>query len=140
MTPSTGVAFDTLMTSAKGELDRGHLDDALVMLSRAYDNASLTDRQQEQLNDLLDQVAGTVIYSRKFPVGKPHRVAPGEKLIDIAQKYNVPPGLLAKINGIQPGTELSPRQELKLVQGPVMALFNVPKRTWTLVIVGRSAG
>lgn len=132
--------FETVMATAKAQLERGQLDPALLTLSGAYDDPRLTDRQHEQLNDLLDQVAGTVIYSRKFPVGKPHRVAPGEKLIDIAQKYNIPPGLLAKINGLNSGAELTTGQELKVVQGPFMAQVNVPKRTLTLMVEGRYAG
>ncbi|MCE9555315.1 MAG: LysM peptidoglycan-binding domain-containing protein [Planctomycetes bacterium] len=134
------VVFETVMATAKAQLDRGQLDPALLTLSGAYDDPRLTDRQHEQLNDLLDQVAGTVIYSRKFPVGKPHRVAPGEKLIDIAQKYSIPPGLLAKINGLNSGAELTTGQELKVVQGPFMAQVNVPKRTLTLIVEGRYAG
>lgn len=140
MTAPQTVLFETVMTTAKAQLDRGQLDPALQTLSGAYDDPRLTDRQQEQLNDLLDQVAGTVIYSRTFPVGKPHRVAPGEKLIDIAQKYNIPPGLLAKINGLGSSAELSTGQELKVVQGPFMAQVNVPKRTLTLMVEGRYAG
>jgi len=134
------IEFQNVMSTAKTRLDRGELDAALVTLSRAYENPALTERQQEQLNDLLDQVAGTVIYSKKFPVGAPHRVAAGENLLDISQKYQVPPGLLAKINGLAPGTELTPGQELKVVQGPFTALVNVPKRTLTLMVHGRYAG
>jgi len=137
---SPAIQFDQVMNTAKSRLDRGELDAALVTLSGAYDNQSLTDRQHEQLNELLDQVAGTVIYSRKFPVGAPHRVASGEKLIDIANKYQVPPGLLAKINGLDPTADLAPGKELKVFQGPFTAQVNVPKRTLTLMVHGRYAG
>jgi LysM repeat protein len=127
------------MSAARAQLNRGKLDDALLTLSLIYDDDRLTDRQQEQLNELLDQVAGTVIYSRTYPVGEPHAVKAGEDLRTIAQQYDVPEGLLAKINGVTP-RDLVPGQQLKVMRGPFQATVNVPKRTLTLMVEGRYAG
>ena len=140
VTPAPAPSFETTMTAARSQLNQGRLDPALLTLSTIYDDQRLSDQQQEELNELLDQVAGTVIYSKKFPVGPPHRVAPGETWATVAQKYGVPAGLLAKINGLDERTELSPNQELKVVRGPFQAFVNVPKRTLTLMVAGRYAG
>ncbi|MCE9544834.1 MAG: LysM peptidoglycan-binding domain-containing protein [Planctomycetia bacterium] len=142
ITAAVDPSFDVALTTARNLLDRGQLDAALVGLSAMYDDPRMSDRQREQLNDLLDQVSGTVIYSRRWRAAEDtYRVVGNERLQDIATQCNVPVGLLAKINGLNPDRpELRPGQELKIIRGPFQAVINVPKRTLTLVVNNRYAG
>lgn len=81
-----------------------------------------------------------MIYSRKHLLEPPYIVQPGETLDQIAQKYNVPATLLARINGIRDPYHLEPGRELKVVRGPFSALIHLEKHELTLMVQGRYAG
>lgn len=147
--PSPGVAeaiqsgrpsFDRIMQSAKAQLDEGSLAAALATLSQLYKDPILTPDQSRQITALLDQVAGTVIYSRHHLLEQPHQVRIGETLDQIARSYDVPTELLAKINGIRDPNNLQPGQELKVVRGPFEAIVDLDACELTLVLHGRYAG
>ena len=145
--PATGAAtttdqsaFQAAMRSAQVQLSQGQLAAALLTLSIWYEDPRVDPAQHEQLVRLLDQVAGTVIYSRKHLIEGAYSVKPGERLEDIAQQYNVPGGVLAKINGIGPGATLTAGQQLKVVRGPFNAVVDTKKQTLTLWVGGRYAG
>ncbi len=111
--PSTASApaaggFAGTMDAARHELESGQLATALRQLSAWYDDPRLTPVEQQQLSQLLDQVAGTVVYSTQHLLEPPYEVQPNERLEDIAQRYNVPWQLLAKINGIEDPQTLRP--------------------------------
>ena len=89
---------------------------------------------------LLNQLAGTVIYSREHLLVQPYEVQPGDTLDRIAQQYHVPAQLLAKINGLQDPNQLRPGERLKMVQGPFDALVNLRAQHLTLMLGGRFAG
>ncbi len=90
--------------------------------------------------DLLDPLAGRVIYSREHLVAPPYMVRRNETLADIAQQYNVPMELLQKINGIETPNVLVPGTELKVVTGPFRAEVNLPAQELTLFLNGLYAG
>jgi murein DD-endopeptidase MepM/ murein hydrolase activator NlpD len=71
---------------------------------------------------------------------QPYRVQPGDTLEQIARRYNVPPELLAKINGIRDPRNLAPGRELKVIRGPFSALVDLGRRELTLMVQGRYAG
>jgi len=142
-TPVAGTVddFETFMKQVEDELRSGRLADAHLILSQRYQTAQHTPEQTRRLEYLLDQLAGTVVYSREHLLAPPHRVAPGETLRSIADRCNVPEGLLAKINGLAPGSPLPVGQELKVVQGPFHALVSLSRHELTLVMDdGRYAG
>jgi LysM repeat protein len=89
---------------------------------------------------MLDQMAATVVYSRQHLLEKPYIVQPGETLDSIADQYNVPSRLLAKINGIHEGQNPQPGRELKVLRGPFMALVDLNRLELTLMLHGRYAG
>ncbi len=122
-------------------LQSNQLADALLVLSRWYGHPKLSPEQHEQLNRLLDQLAGTVIYSRQHWLEEAYVVQPGETLEQIAHKYRVPWKLLAKINGILPPYQLQPGEKLKVVRGPFDAEVDLTRMTLTLFVDGgRYAG
>jgi hypothetical protein len=132
--PAAGSGeFAGALASAQRELEGGQLASALRQLSRWHDNPQLAPAEQQQLNQLLDQVAGTVVYSTQHLIEPPYEVQPGERLEDIGEKYNVPWQLLAKINGIDDPRALQPGERLKVVRGPFQAIINLSKRELTLL-------
>ncbi|HEV3138162.1 MAG TPA: L,D-transpeptidase family protein [Pirellulales bacterium] len=133
-------ALGAVLQSARRDLEAGQLDSALQQLSVWYDDARLSPSEQQQLTQMLDQVAGTVVYSTQHLLEAPYEVQPGERLEDIAQRYNVPWQLLAKINGIDDPQSLRPGERLKVVRGPFNALISLEKRQLTLLLDGRYAG
>lgn len=134
------ATFASTLESARRELDAGHLPEAHRQLSMWYDDPRLSPIEQEQLNQMLDQVAGTLIYSTQSILDAPHDVQPGERLEDIARSYNIPWQLLAKINGIEDPQNLRVGERLKVLRGPFTAVLSLDKRVLTLWLNGLYAG
>jgi LysM repeat protein len=126
--------FVEVMDSAKRDLEAGQLAGGLAKLSAWHDDPRLAPAEQQQLNQLLDQVAGTVIYSTQHLLEPPYEVQPRERLEDIAQRYGVPWELLAKINGIEDPNNLRAGERLKVIRGPFNAIVNLQKRELTLML------
>jgi LysM repeat protein len=137
---AAGSSFSGAFEAARRQLDDGHLVEGLQQLSVWYDDPRLSPIEQEELTHLLDQVSGTVIYSTRSLLESPYEVLPGERLDDIAQKYNVPAQLLAKINGIENTNDLRPGERLKVVRGPFNAVISLDKKQLTLLLGGSYAG
>ncbi len=139
---STSSLFTAARLRALSALDRGELAEALQVLSEWYGDPSLTPTEKREVNELLSQLAGSVIYEgppahRLMP---PHFVQSGETLESIAQKYSVPWQLLAKINGLGSAGPLPTGHELKVVQGPFSAQIDLSERNLTLMLGRRYAG
>ena len=133
--------FESQMKEARQKIDSGHPEDSLFSLSQLYENTQLSGEQRQRLLALLDQVAGTVIYSREHLMEPAYIVKTNERLADIAVAYNVSPGLLAKINGISEAAPLQPGSSLKVIRGPFNAVINTTSRELTLFVKnGRYAG
>lgn len=124
--------FQSAMQSAQRELETGQLAAALRQLTPWYGNSQLAADQQQQLQSLLDQIAGTVVYSTQNHLENPYEVQPGERLESIGEKYQVPWQLLAKINGIADPAALQPGERLKVVRGPFEAVISLDRRELVL--------
>lgn len=124
----------------RAALERQELVAAHEMLSRWYGNPTLTPEEAQQVELLLSQLAGTVVYSTEHRLEPPYTVRQGDTLLTIAQQYDVPWELLAKINGIPAANMVQPGQQLKVVHGPFTALVELDKRQLTLQLNGRYAG
>jgi lipoprotein-anchoring transpeptidase ErfK/SrfK len=133
-------AFATFMEAAHRDLQAGKLAEVHEKLSMLYDSPQLTAEQHQQLTDLLDQVAGAVVYSRQPLLEPAYTVKAGDTLETIADEYNVPWQLLAKINGIPDPQSLQPGQQLKVVRGPFDAVVDLDKHELTLTLGGLYAG
>ncbi len=123
-----------MLETVRRELESGQLASALEQLSAWHDDTRLTPEEQQELNQMLDQVAGTVVYSTQHLLEPPYEVQAGERLEDIAQKFEISPQLLAKINGIDDPNALRPGERLKVVRGPFNAIVNLQKRELTLTL------
>ena len=143
--PGTST-FLGVWEDAHALLRQGNLGEAHLRLSGWYGDPRLTGQQQEQLVDLLGQLAGTVFYSTKSVLeGDQHTVRYGETLEEIGKRYHVPGRLLAKINGIDVASVNNPRalkqgEQLKVVQGPFHALIDLKDNWVTVTLHSRYAG
>lgn len=117
-------AFESAMRQAQYEIQQNKLVDALRTLSLWYDGAAVPAERKTELDDLLSQLAGTVIYSREHYLEQAHVVRQGETLDRIAEQLQVPWELLAKINGIDNPNSLVPGETLKIIRGPFHAQLN----------------
>jgi len=133
-------AFAQFMEAARKDLEQGRLAEVHQTLSVWYDSPDLTPEENRQLTELLDQVAGAVVYSRQHLMERPYTVKSGDTLQRIGRAYGVPWELLAKINGIDDPENLEPGQELKVVRGPFDAVVDLDRHEMTLKLRGLYAG
>jgi LysM repeat protein len=142
--PSTrngaGRRFASVMQAVDAQLQEGRLAEAHLLLSSLYNDPDVPIEQVGRVTELLDQLAGTVIYSTEHLLEPAYTVRPGDKLEQIAQNYDVPWQLLGKINGIRDPQRLEPGRQLKLVRGPFKALIDLTKYELTLMLGSRYAG
>jgi hypothetical protein len=136
----SGPAFAAAWQDAEEKLATGRWAEALAALSVWYDDPSLGLEESQRLEDLLGQLAGTVIYSPQDLVLPPHVVASGENLQDIAAPLGISWQLLAKINGIDHPDALVPGEHLKVIRGPFDAVVSISRRRLSLQINGNYAG
>ena len=143
--------FAAFMNAVQQKLAEGKLAEAHLALSKLYANPDLPPDQTKQINDLLDRLAGTVIYSRQHLLEPPYVTRQGDTLANVAQRYSVPWQLLARINGLMPpgatndaeGTKDQPLplgMELKVVRGPFDAVVDLDRHELTLMLNERYAG
>ncbi len=140
---ATSVATSSISSAwpeIQGALERQELVAAHEMLSRWYGDPSLTPAEAQQVELLLNQLAGTIVYSTEHRLEPPYTVHAGDTLQTIAQQYDVPWQLLAKINGIPAANMVQPGQQLKVVHGPFSAVVELDKSQLTLTLDGRYAG
>lgn len=129
-----GERFIRCMQAAHQALRQGQWTEVLLQLSPWYRHPDLTRAESEKLTELLDQLAGSVIYSREHRLEPAYRVRPGDNLVQIARQYQVSWELLAKINGIRDPYQLEGVEELKVLRGPFHALVDLTRRDITLML------
>ncbi|HEY2880875.1 MAG TPA: LysM peptidoglycan-binding domain-containing protein [Pirellulales bacterium] len=132
--------YESSMRSGQTLLKQGKLVEALREFSRWYDHPAVSPEDQAILLDMLSQISGTVIYSREHWLAPPYVVRTGDTLETVAQQYQVPWQLLAKINGIENASGLIPGEKLKVVRGPFQAQLNRKQDTLTVFVDGLYAG
>lgn len=132
--------FTNAMADVQPLLVSRRLPEALAALTELYGDPRLTAVERQHLQDLLNQLAGTVIYSREHWLHEPHTVAPGENLERIAQQYQVPWELLAKINGLQEPNQVQPGQQLKVIPGRFTAVIHLEQKKLTMMLHEYYAG
>ncbi|MFM8414778.1 MAG: LysM peptidoglycan-binding domain-containing protein [Planctomycetota bacterium] len=136
----SSAAFTTAWADAHDKLAAGRYAEALTALSVWYDDPALGLEESHRLEDLLGQLAGTVIYSQQDLLMPPHVVAQGETLPAIAAPLGVSWQLLAKINGVSDPMQLIPGEHLKVMRGPFDAVVSVARRRLSLQLGGAYAG
>jgi hypothetical protein len=138
--PGGGAAFASAMDLVTETLKAGHLAEGLQRLTLFYDDPQLKPEETKQLNDLLGRLAGTVVYSRQHLLLPAYEIKPGDRLETIANEYQVPAALLAKINGVGDPDHLTAGDKLKVIRGPFTALVSLNQREVTLLVQQCYAG
>jgi hypothetical protein len=126
--------------TAQRQIDDGRFRETLVLLSKYYQSPDLSPTEHQSLVDLLDALAGKVIYSTEPLLGEPLYAARGQNLYDIARGYNVPWELLRNINGLSDPAVVLPSRQLKVVRGPFRAEVSLTHRQLTLFLDDMYAG
>lgn len=140
-TMDPNAAWQDKMQQVNRQLAENRLADAHRDLSQVYADPNTPPEKKKEIEPLLDQLAGTVVYSRDHLLEQPYKATPSDTLEIIAQRFNIPVGLLAKINSLDPSAPLQPGQELKVLQGPFSAMVDLSDHTLTLMTAdGRYAG
>ncbi len=134
-----GTLRDALLQARP--LQEAHkLVEVLRLLTPWYDDSRLMANEETALNELLDGLAGEVVYSRSHLLASAYMVKPGDRLEVIAAQYKVPWQLLVNINGIANPNVLTPGTELKVMNGPFAGVVNGQKHTLTLYVQDCYAG
>ncbi len=133
-------AFEQAWQNAEDSIHEGALARALLTLSDFYLEPQLDEATHQKLNERLDQLAGTVIYSKRHLLEKPYKVMRGEKMEEIAARYNVSTRLLQNINGIADPSLLLPGTELKVLRGPLNAEIQLARNEMTIYLGRLYAG
>jgi len=134
------AAFRQAWEVAKQQVEQGDLRAGLLTLSQYHGNDKINLDYQRQLLEILDYLAGEVVYSQKHLVEPPYTVQANDSLEMIAHQYRVPARLLQNINGVQDPKFLVPGSELKVVKGPFRARVDLSDKEITLFIGQLYAG
>ncbi|QDU87114.1 LysM domain protein [Pirellulimonas nuda] len=135
-----GSPFDLARPAIDAALERGELSRAHLLLTQWYSDPTLTPAQKLEVEQLVSQLAGSVIYSTDHLIEPAHEVQSGETLETIAAKYNVPWQLLAKINGVSSADGVRPGQSVKVIRGPFQGMVDLSDQQLVLMVGGRYAG
>jgi hypothetical protein len=133
-------SLEVIMQQVKQKVGEQKFGDALLILSQVYGSPDLPASQGREITLILDQMAAKVIYSREHWLESPYLVQPGDTLETIADRYQVPAPLLAKINGIRDAQNLPPGKSLKVLKGKFSAHISTDRSELTMMLSGRYAG
>jgi LysM repeat protein len=141
-TPNLGglSPFPNILRDTQQLIAEGKYAQALRRLTPAVNEDKLTPAEQTQMMELLNQLAGSVIYSRDDHLEQAYIVRSGETLQSIADQYQVPWEMLAKINGLTSPSQIQAGEKLKVVRGPFRAEVNLTKQRVTLYLRDLYAG
>lgn len=128
------IAFEEAWTKVQQDLRNQQLGQSLKTLTPWIMDSGLNKEQTKRCLNLLDQLAGTVIYSRDSHIEPSYIVQAGETLDEIAARHAVPQELLAKINGIAPPYALTTGESIKVIRGPFRASISLFKSEMTLFV------
>ncbi len=131
---------DAKVAESAAQHDDKKLADALLVLSQVYGSPDVPAEKSREVIQVLDQMAGMVIYSRKHTLESPYLVQSGDTMDRIAERYQVPSQLLTRINGIRDPQNMPPGKELKVIQGPFSAQISTDRSEMTIMLKGRYAG
>jgi hypothetical protein len=76
----TQEKIEKVLAEVQTKLDDGRMAEAHLQLSSLYRNPDVPAARIRTVNELLDQMAGMVIYSRQHLLEQPYKVEPGDTL------------------------------------------------------------
>ena len=120
------------LEEANNKINNGEILTALSRLSQFYNSPDFTPYETKQIHLLLIQLAGEVIYLHPEKYFNLHTVQPGDTITSIAETYQIPWQLIAKINGIKAPYHVNPGEQIKVIPGPFNAEVHLDKYELTL--------
>lgn len=148
--PSAASRINRVMQQVELQVGDNRFAEGLMNLTQLYGNPDLpmSREQTREVTKILDSMAAKVIYSREHWLERAYRVQAGDTLEIIAERYQVPALLLARINGIrdpltghwQTAEALPLGKELKVLKGPFSAFISTDRSELTMKLDGRYAG
>jgi LysM repeat protein len=132
--------FEEAWQLAESQVQAQQFVEALMGLSLTLSTDQLNDEQRARSISLLDQLAGTVIYSKQHSLSAPYTVQPGDTWDSIALKVSLTPEFLSRVNQLSAIDPLQPGQTIKVVQGPFRAELSLARRELTLYLGRLYAG
>lgn len=140
-TPGSGEnSFQSTLQSVHAKIEGEAWYDALLKLTPYYNDPALSADEFSQVVDLLDPLAGKVIYSTEHLVEPAYQSQPGDTLMNVADRHEVPWQLLANINSIENPEALLSGRQLKVVRGPFRAEVSLSNNELTLYVGKLYAG
>ncbi len=121
-------------------LREGKLSEALLDLTRLRYGPGARIEGSERIDALLNQLAGSVIYSEQSYLEPPYAIQPGDTWENLAGRFGTTPIFLARINHLNQDQPLSVGQSIKVVRGPFDGIIFLEKRELVLTVNGRYAG
>lgn len=113
-----------VLDEARRLLETGKFIEARDGLSTALRAGAGTSDERE-VRALLTRIADETVFSRRTipndPLVESYTVAPGDVLVNIGKKYDVPPEVLMLVNGIKDPRTIRADQKLKVPKGPFHA-------------------
>jgi lipoprotein-anchoring transpeptidase ErfK/SrfK len=137
---TTSRSYENAKKLAFEQISQGKLKEALSTLSVFYNSPELTSQQAYELLDILDPLAGEVIYSPRHLLDIPHEVGPNETMASIAKQYEIEPELLSKINRLEDGRMPPQGTKLKIIPGPFRAEVDLKNSELTMFVGELYAG
>ena len=137
---TTSRSYENAKKLAFEQIGQGKLKEALGTLSVFYNSPELSSQQAYELLDILDPLAGEVIYSPRHLLDIPHEVGPGETMASIAKRYEIETELLSKINRLEEGRMPPIGTKLKIIPGPFRAEVDLRNSELTMFVGELYAG
>ncbi len=104
-----------------------------------FDTANLSIEDETLLRRSLDDMNAELLFSRKVATNDPatlaYQVQPGDRLINIANRYKVPYQFLELINNTD-ARRLQVGQNIKLVRGPIHARVSKTRFVLDMYVIG----
>lgn len=123
--PSRSAAYELM--EARSARDRGDLIAARASFSRAMIKGVSAADAESIRNDMAKMseslVFGRTVYAQD-PLAKTHIVGGGESLFGLADRYRIPPELIASINKISDPSKIASGSKLKVLHGPFRAVLH----------------
>ena len=140
--PASAGSTLTTLNEASQKKSSGDLLGARRLLNDALVSAHLNPSDADAAKRMLSELNQTLVFSPKVSAGDPfastYTVKSGELLRTIADKFDVPWELIARLNNMPDPRKLRAGQSLKVVTGPFHAV--VSKGRYTLDVYLGSPG
>ena len=120
-------AVASFIADAKQRISRGEVYQTLVFLSKYYNAPLFTPEETNQVNHLLSELSGEVIFKHPEKYFSTYTVKPGDTITVIAAQHQIPWQLVAKINGMKAPYHVNPGDKVKVVRGPFNAEIHMDK-------------